>query len=198
MPSSFEQFLASRARLNSLLGTPGDAEAQFIRVSPAGSAGETPALVNAGGDAVITNKGVTVVNGAITVTNAGSVVVIDGTSDIFKIQTTGTLSVTYDGTVRMTMGTVILSGLGMMTECPMILSMGQGFSSENGSRDLMPLFWMADIPDVGTVGAMFETTGDLPTNPGLLNIHLTVYLYLSYTPQGPAVMRYYVLKEAAL
>jgi len=56
---------------------------------------ETASILNAAnGNTLIDNGGVTVTGGAITVKNAGGTVIIDGTSDIFKIAATGTQSLT--------------------------------------------------------------------------------------------------------
>ena len=52
----------------------------------------------AGGSVTVDSGGVTITNGAITVKNPGGTVIIDGTSNMFKILSTGTKSVTMSNT----------------------------------------------------------------------------------------------------
>jgi hypothetical protein len=52
---------------------------------------------NIGAAVVVDSAGITVTEGAITVTNAGAVVIIDGTSRMFRILTSGSLHVALAG-----------------------------------------------------------------------------------------------------
>ncbi|MCA1570850.1 MAG: hypothetical protein LC798_11135 [Chloroflexi bacterium] len=51
-------------------------------------------LYNVPGEVIVDENGVTIVNGALTVKNPGGTVIIDGTSDHFRIVATGTISCT--------------------------------------------------------------------------------------------------------
>jgi hypothetical protein len=86
-------------------------DAAFARVRPYSPATSTataqvafdaiefyPAAYDAAGHVTIDSTGVAITNGELTVTNAGSTVIIDGTSDIFKIVATGTITVPANGT----------------------------------------------------------------------------------------------------
>ncbi len=186
--SDFTDFLAARNRLDSLLGTPKDAESQFIRVAAAGTAGPVDQLVNAGGDAIITNEGITVVNGAITVRNAGSTVVIDGTSDMFKIAGTGTLSgawpspaptaASVDVTVAVPYGAVIA----------LVGPAGQAGASCAMSVD----------PPSGTVN--FALTWAVYSEPlSSTKIAMWCWDHIGYASAwGTYDMRWYILREAGL
>jgi hypothetical protein len=68
---------------------------------------------NSDGNVLIDSSGVTVTNGRITVANAGSTVIIDGTSNMFKIAATGTLTTTESvGAGGYAISGAVLSGLG--------------------------------------------------------------------------------------
>ena len=82
-------------------------------------AGQVRIVNNSTGDVVINASGITITNGAITVTNPSATVVIDGTSNMFKIQATGTLTLPSGGGVLNT--SVTLSSLGTFTEVPALL-----------------------------------------------------------------------------
>lgn len=58
-------------------------------INPAGFASNVD---NETADVIIDKDGITVIEGAITVTNAGATVIIDGSSNMFKIASTGTRS----------------------------------------------------------------------------------------------------------
>lgn len=68
-------------------------------------------VVNAKATVVIDSTGIAVLNGKITVTNPGGTVIIDGTSNIFKIAANGSQSCTIPDTLYGTSATTTLSGL---------------------------------------------------------------------------------------
>ena len=197
--SDFSDFLASRARLDSLLGTPQDAENQFIHVAPAGTAGPVPQLVNAGGDAIITNEGITVTNGAITVTNAASTVVIDGTSDMFKIQATGTITAAWPAaTFANTAGIVTLTGMVISHVVPQAL--GSVTPDINQASPAARYdAWLA-IDGAGAVAKYASWfTQESGSTPG--NLAVVLRLDSGTTTPGASItggMRYYILKEAGI
>ena len=78
------------------------------------TAAQAPGVLNSTGYVEIDSTGVAITNGALSVTNPGGTVIIDGSSDMFRIVATGTLSHTQaagsDGST-----TVTLSALGAQT-----------------------------------------------------------------------------------
>jgi hypothetical protein len=66
-----------------------------------------PSMV--GSNVVIDSSGIQVINGKLTVTNPGSVVIIDGTSDMFRIVATGTLACAAPGAGAQTSAGATLS-----------------------------------------------------------------------------------------
>lgn len=185
--SDFRTFLASRAHLDELLGTPQALEAQFIRGSvPSAASG---ALVDAAGDAIITNEGITVLNGAITVTNASSVVVIDGSSDIFKIWATGTLQApTVIGPLQGE-DTVNLTSLGVLPGFAAFIS------PDGTSRVYASPFVVVPIGG-SAVGAVVSCFVDDPGG-GSITVH-ALNQALASSSYGPFNCRYYLYKESAL
>jgi hypothetical protein len=74
--------------------------------------GTDDTLGAASGNVVIDHAGVAITNGKLTVTNPGSVVIIDGTSDMFRILASGGLSVAFPAAPGSASSTVSLTGLG--------------------------------------------------------------------------------------
>jgi hypothetical protein len=72
-------------------------------------------VANVGDTVVIDDTGITVTDGAITVENGDLVVIIDGTSNMFKIAATGTLTVSGVGGG---VATTVLSALGAQAATP--------------------------------------------------------------------------------
>ncbi len=189
--SDFETFLASRARLDSLLGTPTEAMAQFIQ--PPTPSIAAPQLVNAGGDAIITNEGITVTNGAITVRNAGSVVVIDGTSNMFKIAASGTLSVAWPGSSPGANEAVVtLAGVAVASAPPAVVGLVSAYAG--GQR--APIFMSFTAAGALMQGAFWwvKLVAGSTTD---CEIHLYAQA-CTVTSTGSAGVRYYVLREAGL
>jgi hypothetical protein len=76
-------------------GTPGSGEgARFDDVTLTLVPG---ALQNVAGNTAINENGVAITNGALSVQNAGGTVIIDGSSDMFKIAATGTMNMAAQG-----------------------------------------------------------------------------------------------------
>lgn len=75
---------------------------------------------NSDGNVLINASGITVTNGKITVTNAGATVIIDGTSDMFRIAATGTLSRTWPTGAGTASSLVTLTGLGTFVVQPAV------------------------------------------------------------------------------
>lgn len=123
---------------------------------------------NALGTVAINNAGITVTNGAITVTNPGATVIIDGTSDMFRILSTGTLSVATVNGDRNIESSTTLSGLGALASTPVNISQ---VGPANTSSDVRWTTFMAE----GVVdGDMFVsgTSGGSPTQKVIFAGHL--------------------------
>ena len=69
-------------------------------------------VANIGETVLIDSTGERITNGKLTVTNPGSVVIIDGTSDMFRIAASGTTSVAFPGAPATASASVSLTGLG--------------------------------------------------------------------------------------
>jgi hypothetical protein len=81
------------------------------------SPGESYDVWSGAGNVLIDASGVAITNGKITVTNPGATVIIDGTSNMFKIAASGSTSVTASGgTFAQT--TIQLTGLGALAATP--------------------------------------------------------------------------------
>lgn len=74
-------------------------------------------LVNSTAETIINDVGITVINGKISVANGASVVIIDGTSEMFRIVATGTISRTQANNGIGT-STTTLTGLGNLSNTP--------------------------------------------------------------------------------
>lgn len=78
---------------------------------------------NSTAETLIDAAGITVLNGKISVVNPGSVVIIDGTSDMFKISASGSLSKAFPAAGNVASVGANLTGLGNPAVLPMMLSM---------------------------------------------------------------------------
>jgi hypothetical protein len=167
-------------------------------------------VTNAGATVVIDASGLTVTGGAITVRNPTGVVIIDGTSNMFKIAATGTQSKTITSETDWQSATTTLSGLGALPTTPAHLCYVSDTNTTTGFRYLT---FMALTPDRD------EWASD--TNGGVTNVDFTAirggmaqaYVFLNGSSQavvGLACINgtsplshtyyetYYVMKEAAL
>ncbi len=188
------------------------------------STGTIPAGVKLGiTQTAVTASGVTVSTGGVDrvvlgalgggdyglrVVNAGSTVIIDGTSNMFKIQAEGTLSGTQatgsDGAVQ----TVTLTGLGTLSAVPAFASfLAQGASVTD--------LYNSGVGTSRTLKYAANSSGGAVDSPFIALIaYYRLLMKLSASPTGNAVIalwvdnhsganftaysRYYVYKEAAL
>ena len=197
MTSELDAFRTGRDRLASLLGTPKDSTEQFVRVAAAGTAGPVPALVNAGGDAIITNGGIRVVNGAIEVRNAGATVIIDGTSDMFKIQCGGTVSVAWPSTVNTGLedGAWIAVDLIDPGRCNAVVMAGAATADVSQWRASAYRELNADNTLSWEFQAFTQVYASL--HPGMQYVALKLNTG-NKTWTNPAQLRYYILREAGI
>jgi hypothetical protein len=165
-------------------------------------------LKNYPAEVVIDKDGITVTNGAITVSNAGATVIIDGTSNMFKIAASGSLNVTATAGNNNS-ATTTLTGLGTQATIPGQVSW---CTDSNVATDTRYAFWLS----TGTAsGYVALTSGGSPTQEvaiirdgfGMLSCHLdasdyaVVRIYLNNAASASSTTlysKYHVLKEAAL
>jgi hypothetical protein len=161
-------------------------------------------LVHASGNTVIDQDGIAVSGGAIVVTNPAGTVVIDGSSDMFKIAATGTFTATA-GASSSAAGAVSIGALTMATT-PLVL--GHVAWSSGGVADANPLAFLA--PNVGWNASVLGGS----TNQQAVSFSALAYIYGSLVSSHPvptivlynngssvghtAYGRYYVMLEAAL
>jgi hypothetical protein len=164
-------------------------------------------VTNEGATVVIDVTGLTVTNGKITVTNPGSVVIIDGTSNMFKIQASGSSSVTVAADTSGATD-VTLTGLGTLATTPAVHAHLNDTSASTDARHLG--HWLEWWTSTGYVAS---TSGGSPTvRTAPLKRAFTVSTLLNgssqevvrlhgYNGQGTSVTvfcYYHVLKEAAI
>jgi hypothetical protein len=147
-------------------------------------------VTNDGAEVVIDGSGIAVTSGAITVTNASATVIIDGTSNMFKILTTGTLNVAIstDGSGS---NTSTLAGFGAFATTPAHLSVVTSNLSGNDERY------------IGSFAIVEPTTGTI-VNRWFMSLYLdgSAQVVAKIGGHGGFAAtytgRYYVLKEAAI
>ena len=162
---------------------------------------------HAGGNVKIDSTGVTITNGKLTVSNAGAVVIIDGTSNMFKIAASGTLNVTASaGTWNN--GTVTLTALGALSSAPAHQSFIYRSTAQTASRFSTPtISYLA-------YGYVATSSGGSPTQKSLALLdHIAMDTFLHVTSSQCVVElqyengttnshtvygSYYVFKEAVL
>jgi hypothetical protein len=165
--------------------------------------------VNAASGAVlINNDGITVTNGKITVKNASATVIIDGTSNMFKIQASGSQSKTQADNSQGTASTT-LTGLGTLSATPAHLSYVAIGNTNADTQRISPSHMTTSLFRVFVA----TTSGGSPTTPvwgvseGLevktnLNASSQCVVSFTYANQSGAsattYSTYYILKEAAL
>lgn len=97
-------------------------EAGSVTTDKFATTAQAPGVSNSTGQVVIDSSGITVINGAITIKNAGGDVIIDGSSVIFHILTSGTCSLTQAaGTAGISDND--LPGLGTWSTIPVALTL---------------------------------------------------------------------------
>ena len=163
---------------------------------------------NTSGEVVIDATGVTITNGALTVTNPGSTVIIDGTSNMFKIVATGTQTATMTPPGIVTSGTAI-TALGTLSTIPAVLCYVAGGNGVGNSRwnSYWPVYYGSSRYAASTSGgavtseveARFGATFGFAKLDG--SSHVNVYLqYEDVVGTASTTMyeRYYVLQETAM
>jgi hypothetical protein len=171
-------------------------------------------LLNTPGEVTIDTSGLAITNGALTVTNAGAVVIIDGTSDMFKIAASGSLSSTCaalsGANYSTSVATATLSGLGALSATPMHLSSIADNNGNTGTRSVGHDL-LYNVPSAAWTGVTSggATSGQaiLPTSiAGNMSTHLNgssicvVQLDVNnaYTSSETLYGYYYILVESAL
>ena len=158
----------------------------------------------------IDTTGIAVTGGKITVTNPGGTVVIDGSSNMFKIQASGSqsLAVASTTTWRTDSVTVTLSGLGALSTIPAILTMMGASNSATDSR--LPSHtgaWSQSVMFAATTSggsptAQFAAVQTHALSTSKLDAsNFAVIGITTYSTNGVAAtyyQYYHVLKEAAL
>jgi hypothetical protein len=157
-------------------------------------------IIQSAGDVVIDTNGIAITNGKLVVTNPSATVIIDGTSDIFKIIATGTLVVSgvngsgpFGG-----MGTTGVNLATGLTYRPQVIGMFDDTTRYPGEAILMP------VPnanmDNGAVGSGEWVDNDLLTS----KVYLTNLTQIRerwetrYDRSGSSsTYRYYLLLEIA-
>lgn len=153
-------------------------------------------ISHAAGDVLINGSGVAITNGKITVTNAGATVIIDGTSNMFKIAATGTTSNTIaagGGGVQSNWTDVTVTG--PFTSTPAHLSYIATTTGNAAPRTLGRLFTHSALagPSIGIATVMDVST--------LLSGSNCLVRFGGHNAQGSSqtwYCKYYILKEAAL
>lgn len=166
---------------------------------------------NTAGEVVIDSSGVTITNGKLVVSNASSTVIIDGTSNMFKISASGTL--TNVGTANQQTGSsVTLTALGALSTTPAhlcFLNMGSSSPTVSSSMQSNPAPVMAGV---GLSWVAGSSGGAVTTSSGSIQWYGQAWTVLDGSSQcvvnftvdnykavaHPSWCRYYVLQEAAL
>lgn len=162
-------------------------------------------LVNAAGSVVIDQTGIAITNGKLTVTNPGSTVIIDGTSNMFKIASTGTTSLTV-ATGAGGIVDVVLSGLGALSTTPTMLSWISATNATDGTR------WQGTRQAVGAIFVAATSGGAVTTQRYAATVFVDSYTFLDASSfavfrmnvsnlSGSSIThyaRYYVMKETAV
>ena len=167
---------------------------------------------NSTGEVVIDSSGVTITNGALTVTNPGSTVIIDGTSNMFKIVASGTGTHTQAantaGDVKILALAVAGSGLPDVTSPAYLCYITEGLTpTTNNDRHLTELKISRPLYGAGSSGGVANGLFDAITwRAGCLSSAAAaggeLRLWLGITNRDgvsrSALARYHILKEAAV
>jgi hypothetical protein len=161
----------------------------------------TPATVT------VDDTGLTIIDGALTVTNGDDVVIIDGTSNMFKILVTGSLSGTGNDLTQTDIATVTLTGLGTFATTPGHISYISP-ANDVASNQQLGIYVPAN-----SNSWVASTSGGTTTAAGVTAQYLTyIKTRLNGSSQCVVIMtmvnhsgssqtnygRYYILVEAAL
>jgi hypothetical protein len=161
----------------------------------AGSGGGLGGLNTAYSPSVaVGGAGLFITDGGLTVTNAGSTVIIDGTSDMFKIVATGTQTVNYpNGTWSGTYVGVTLTALGAGYTSPPANHSNSLFNGDNGTHG-------DGMFGIGASGMFGHQYTSVAVVSGYLEARLHAYSdsFNWGANGGVASSRYYILKEAGI
>jgi len=140
--------------------------------------------------------GLFVTDGAITVTNAGSVVIIDGTSNMFKIQASGTKTQDWPATWGSAASGVTVTGAAPGGVFPAVIGM-----LRNGRTPDVRFTYFLDWD--ATTGPISQTGRWYFNLSGTDDLGISLQVVVSQAATGSmngmtAALRYYVLKEAGI
>lgn len=157
--------------------------------------------------------GVTITDGALTVENTGGTVIIDGSSNMFKIQASGSTSLTVPASVggafREDLTTVTLTGLGAHSTIPAFLAyISSSLSATDyrligatGTWLVANAGWVANSSGGAVNRATVATMTDVIVGCSLDGSSfpkITLASYSVYSISVTFYAYYHVLKEAAL
>jgi hypothetical protein len=168
---------------------------------PSASAGEGGTLAGLGTaystSVAMGAAGLFITDGALTVANPGSTVIIDGTSNMFKIAATGTISATWPGAHSAAGGAATLTALGAMTAPLAMVSMVQDPSYSGGygrgAADVFQLNYYGQVDYWAQVRYVYLGVG-WPCQVSLLLWTYGASPWAGTTTSG----RYYILREAGV
>jgi hypothetical protein len=164
---------------------------------------------NSDGNVIIDANGVTITGGKLTLTNSGSTVIIDGTSNMFKIAATGTQSNTFTDNATGTVD-VTLTGLGTLSSSPAHQFYFSGGSGGTVLKSPNPSFRQGAFTDLWAAASSggATTTRSIATYAWIEGATLldgSSYCVVRMTGvlkgNGSSLAiygRYYVMKEAAM
>jgi hypothetical protein len=169
--------------------------------APSASAGEGGALAGLGTaystSVAMGGAGLFITDGALTVANPVGTVVIDGSSNMFKIAASGTLSAVWPRPHSTASGSVTLTALGTMTAPLAMFAMVQdpsyGGGTGRGSFDVFQLNYYGQVDYWAAVRYVYLGVGQPCA------VSLGLWTYGSSPWEGTsAAARYYVLREAGI
>lgn len=148
---------------------------------------------HAGGSVVISASGVTITNGKLVVSNAAATVIIDGTSDMFKIAATGTHS-TSPFTSPLNPGSIVETTLSTgFTYVPS----GLQYAIFSSATHAYPIPHLTVGVSGGVVLDWFDGRTEL-FNTNQTKVNSSVSSSRSTTAVPGYVFRYYVLQQVAI
>lgn len=168
-------------------------------------------ILNDGATVSVNDGGLTVTDGAITVSNAGETVIIDGTSNMFKIVASGTLAHTQ-GANSNGSSQAVLTGLGLPTATSpaFVAYLAEGASPANNANRNLGHFWKPR----GVIPVWASSTSGGATNTNVVgflwmadafsgvdgsnNPAINLGINNAHSASVSASMRYHVLREAAV
>ncbi len=144
----------------------------------------------------IDEAGLTIVGGAISVTNANGTVTIDGSSDFFSIVATGTLSIPRTELKGTTYRSVLVT-TGVTTD-PASLFFAK-VATRDGKGDWASPLPILDLSAGGTVLRMISGRARYSSGSGTSAVtQVQVARFTSAPPDGSVTVRYYVLQKTSI